>query len=279
MRTNSFYKSKNITMCPDGKYRWVYELDMYKSSAIIKELWRVLLISGAIVVAFLFIINIMDNDLMDALRFVAQSAGILFGIFLVLSIIGYLVFAFIIGGKYCVVFEMDEEGINHKQHQKHVKKSELIGAITVLAGMAGGNLSTVGTGVLAAARTSMLTYFDDVKELEILPKERLIRLNETLSRNQVYAEDEDFAFVASYIQARCRNAKVKGESFANVGQQQFGAAGARDTMAFGVAGNVQNNVPANAMNNMPNDAPQFCSNCGTKLKPGSKFCANCGAKV
>ena len=277
--TDLFYKSNNITMCNDGKYRWVYELDMYKSSVIIKEIWRAMGIAIVIVLAILFAINIMDSDFMETLQFIAQAACILFGIFLVLSIIGYLVFAFIIGGKYCVVFEMDEEGINHKQHQKHVKKSELIGAITVLAGMAGGNLSTVGTGVLAAARTSMLTYFDDVKELEILPKERLIRLNETLSRNQVYAEDEDFAFVASYIQARCRNAKVKGESFANVGQQQFGAAGARDTMAFGVAGNVQNNVPANAMNNMPNDAPQFCSNCGTKLKPGSSFCTNCGTKI
>ena len=209
MGTNSFYNSKNITMCPDGKYRWVYELDLYKSSAIIKELWRVLLISGAIVLAFLFIINIMDNGLMETLRFVAQTAGILFGIFVVLSIVGYLLFAYIIGGKYCVVFEMDEEGINHIQHQKHVKKSELIGAITALAGLAGGNLTTVGTGVLAAARTSMLTYFDDVKELEILPKEHLIRVNETLSRNQVYADDEDFAFVANYIKARCRNAKVK----------------------------------------------------------------------
>ena len=107
------------------------------------------------------------------------------------------------------MFEMDEEGINHKQHDKHVKKSELVGAITVLAGLAGGNLSTVGTGILAASRTSMLTYFDDVKELEILPKEHLICLNETLSRNQVYAEDEDFAFVANYIKSHCRNAKVR----------------------------------------------------------------------
>jgi len=279
MGTNSFYNSKNITMCPDGKYRWVYELDMYKSSAIIKELWRVLLISGVIVLAFLFIINIMDNDLIDTLRFVAQTAGILFGIFLVLSIVGYLVFAFIIGGKYCVVFEMDERGINHKQHQKHIKKSELIGAITALAGIAGGNLSTVGTGVLAAARTSMYTGFDDVKELEILPKERLIRLNETLSRNQVYAADEDFAFVVSYIQARCRNAKVKGDDYTNMMQWQSSAAGARDTVVTGVTGNVQNNVPANTINNTPNAAPQFCSNCGAKLEHGSKFCANCGAKV
>ena len=192
------YGSKNITMCPDGKYRWVYELDMYKSSVIIKEVWRAMLIAGVIVLAFLFVINIMDNDLMEALEFVAQAAAVLFGIFLVLSIIGYLVFAFIIGGKYCVVFEMDEAGVNHKQHEKHVKKSQLIGAIMV------------GTGVLAAARTSMYTDFDAVKELEILPKQHLIRLNETLSRNQVYAADEDFAFVADYIIARCRNAKVKG---------------------------------------------------------------------
>ena len=140
------YKSKNIMMCPDGKYRWVYELDMYKASVIIKEVWRAMLIAGVIVLAFLFVINIMDNDLMETLQFVVQTAAILFGIFLVLSIIGYLVFAFIIGGKYCVVFEMDDAGVNHKQHEKHVKKAQLIGAITALAGMAGGNLSTVGTG-------------------------------------------------------------------------------------------------------------------------------------
>ena len=203
------YKSKNITMCYDGKYRWVYELDMYKSPVIIKEVWRAMLVAGVIVLAILFAINIMDGDLMETLQFVAQAAAILFGIFLVLSIIGYLVFAYIIGGKYCVVFEMDEEGINHKQHDKHVKKSELAGAITVLAGLAGGNLSTVGTGILAASRTSMLTYFDAVKELEILPKEHLICLNEPLSRNQVYAEDDDFAFVANYIKSHCRNAKVR----------------------------------------------------------------------
>ena len=207
---DSFYNSKNISMCPDGKYRWVYELDMYKSSAIIKELWRVLLITGALVLIILFGINIMDGDLMETLQFVAQAATILFGIFLVISIVGYLVFAYIIGGKYCVVFEMDEGGINHKQHPKHVKKAQLIGALTALAGAGTGNLGTAGTGVLAAARTTLYTGFDDVKEVEILPKEHLIRLNETLNRNQVYAADEDFAFVANYIKARCRNAKVKG---------------------------------------------------------------------
>ena len=91
-----------------------------------------------------------------------------------------------------------------------MKKAQLIGALTALAGAGTGNLGTAGTGILAAARTTLYTGFDDVKEVEILPKEHLIRLNEALNRNQVYAADEDFAFAANYIRARCRNAKVKG---------------------------------------------------------------------
>ena len=210
MADQSVYKSKNITMCSDGKFRWVYELDMYKSPAIIKEVWRALLIAMVIVLAVVFVINIMDNDLMETLVFLAQTAAVMAGIFLVPGVAGYLIFAYVVGGKYCVAFEMDEAGVNHKQHEKHVKKAQLTGAIASLAGTAGGSLSTAGAGVLASVRTSMYSAFDDVRELEILPKEHLIRLNESLNRNQVYADEEDFAFVAEYIKVRCRNAKVKG---------------------------------------------------------------------
>ena len=206
---DKIYKSENITKCKDGKYRWVYELDLYTATAIIKEVWRVLLIALVIVMALMLIFSVIEGDLMEGLRFIGEMAGILFGIFLILSITGYLVFAFIIGGKYCALFEMDEAGINSAAQEKHVKKAELIGVIAVLAGIAGGRPGMAGTGILGATRTSMYTAFDDVKELEILPKQHLIRLNETLNRNQVYAEDEDFAFVADYIKARCRNAKVK----------------------------------------------------------------------
>lgn len=42
----------------------------------------------------------------------------------------------------------------------------------------------------------------------------------TLDRNQVYVEEEDFAFVADFIRARCRNAKVKGEKKMYHGKNQ-----------------------------------------------------------
>ena len=208
----SVYESKNITMCTDGKYRWVYELNLYKNPAIIKEVGRGILISLVIVLALIFGFEMIDGigTFAEKLQYVAELAGILFAIMLVITILGYLLYSYMMGGTYCALFEMDENGICNKAQEKHIKKAELISAITVIAGIASGRPGVVGTGMLASARTSMYTRFDSVKELEILPKQHLIRLNEKLCRNQVYAEEEDFAFVADYIRTRCRKAKVKG---------------------------------------------------------------------
>jgi len=212
MVEQSVYESENITMCTDGKYRWVYELNLYKNPAIIKEVGRGMLISLAIVLALIFGFEMIDGigTFAEKLQYVAELAGILLAILLVITILGYLLYSYMMGGTYCALFEMDENGVCNKAQEKHIKKSELISAITVIAGIASGRPGVVGTGMLASARTSMYTRFDSVKELEILPKQHLIRLNEKLSRNQVYAEDEDFAFVADYIRTRCRKAKVKG---------------------------------------------------------------------
>jgi len=212
MVEQSVYESENITMCTDGKYRWVYELNLYKNSAIIKEVGRGVLISLVIVLALIFGFEMIDGigTFAEKLQYVAELAGILLAIMLVITILGYLLYSYMVGGTYCALFEMDEKGICNKAQEKHIKKAELISAITVIAGIASGRPGVVGTGMLASARTSMYTRFDSVKELEILPKQHLIRLNEKLSRNQVYAEDEDFAFVADYIRTRCRKAKVKG---------------------------------------------------------------------
>ena len=53
MTEQPVYESENITMCTDGKYRWVYELNLYKNPAIIKEVGRVMLISLVIVLVLI----------------------------------------------------------------------------------------------------------------------------------------------------------------------------------------------------------------------------------
>ena len=204
------YASQNIKLCHDGKYRWVYELDMYKNSAILRECYRVFLITCCIVAVIGFFIGLGDG-FFGALKTALSAAVIVAGIFLVLGTLAYFILAFMYNGKYCVLFEMDEEGVLHAQQEKQVKKAQLLGAITALAGAAKGKIGTVGTGILAGTRTKMYSGFSAVKEVEALPAANLIRLNGALERNQVYVEAEDFDFVLNYIVAHCPEAKVIGE--------------------------------------------------------------------
>ena len=85
MTEQPVYESENITMCTDGKYRWVYELNLYKNPAIIKEVGRVMLISLVIVLVLISGFQIIDGigTLAERLLFVAELAGILIVILVV----------------------------------------------------------------------------------------------------------------------------------------------------------------------------------------------------
>ena len=91
------YVSKNVVLCTDGKYRWVYELNLFKDLSIF---WIIIKIFGGIILAMGvidFIIQLFgDHDYMSVLTLI----GIMLGIFIVLSILGYLVYAAMNGGKY-----------------------------------------------------------------------------------------------------------------------------------------------------------------------------------
>jgi hypothetical protein len=201
--------SDNITLCPDGKYRWVYELHLLKEPTIFFLIWKIFFFIVTGIFAFTFIIDTIEWGLDDSLGSLKVYGYLLLGMTVLIGL-GYLLYAAIMGGKYCVMFEMDEQGVNHKQMPRQAKKAELLSAITVLAGLAGGRLTTVGVG-LTSSRTEMYSEFSRVKKVKAYPRRGLIKVNGTLSRNQVYAEREDFDFVLGYIRARCPDPKAKKE--------------------------------------------------------------------
>ena len=205
----------SIKLCPDGSYRWVYEFNLWTNPTI---LFTVLKIFIGIVVgigAFMVILLVPDlvrgyadaNDIAETLRF----AGMLALIFVGLAIVGYAVYAIMMGGRYCVVFEMDESGIEHRQLPKQVEKAQVIDALNVLAGLATGKPGQVGVGILSASRDASTSTFESMKSIKGSRLLRVIKVNEPLTKNQVYVEPEDYDFVFSYIRDRCPNAeKVKG---------------------------------------------------------------------
>ena len=93
---------------------------------------------------------------------------------LVLALISYLIYALIMGGEYCVVFEMTSEGISHTQVAKQFKKTKILAIIATMAGAASGSASLAGTGILAGSKNSLYTPFKKVYLIKVVRKRDVI---------------------------------------------------------------------------------------------------------
>ncbi|MBE0698688.1 MAG: hypothetical protein IH586_17355 [Anaerolineaceae bacterium] len=80
--------------------------------------------------------------------------------------------------------------------------------VVVLAGVMAGNIQATAAGMLAGTKQSLFSSFEKVKSITVNEKRHVIYVNEKLSRNQIYADTADFAFISDYIIKRCKKAKV-----------------------------------------------------------------------
>ena len=207
-------QGSSIVVDEDGVYRWVYEFNLLTNPTILLTVVKVFL--GIIVALIAFGIVVMIPDLVEGyagaedVASVFVSGGGIALLFIVLTIIGYAIYALMNGGKYCVVFTMDDEGITHKQLPKEFEKAQVIGALNVLAGAASGNLSQMGLGMLTATHDTTSSNFASVRSVKGSCALRVIKVNEPMAKNQVYVEPGDYDFVFGYIRDHCPNAQVRG---------------------------------------------------------------------
>lgn len=200
--------NEHVRLYPDGKYRWVYEVNMLTNYSILFDVWKVLGISMGILVLLFVVIAVFDGDWdVDMLIGMASTLGVVALVMLVLGLIGYFVYAAISGWKYAVLFIMDEKEVVHQQMPNTVKKGQLIGALTILAGFASGRPGAVGTGVLAQSRLSMTSTLAHVERLISCRKMNLIKVNERFEKNRVYVNTEDFDFVYDFLLTHCTHLK------------------------------------------------------------------------
>lgn len=196
-------KNTGFALCDDGVYRWPYELDLYHNPVILFLVMKIIFWSFFGIWAFTILISANEVRFWwEGFWQDTKVFGILIAVILALTVISYFIYAAIMGGKYCVVFEMDEKGIRHTQMAKQVKKAEAMSFIVALAGLAAKNPTAMGAGLLSGSRTSTYTEYKRAKKMQVLRRRNTIKLNETFSKNQIYAEPEDFDFVLDYISQR-----------------------------------------------------------------------------
>lgn len=198
--------SDNITLSDDGKYRWVYEMNLFKNPTIFLLVWKIFFFIFLGIFAVVIIADAANWGWAHAAGNLPFLGYFLIGMTVVIAL-GYSLYAAIMGGKYIVEFEMDGRGVSHKQTASQAKKAKNLGRATMIAGAATGRIGTVGVG-MNAQRTEMYSEFARVKKVKAYPKRHLIKLSEFIEHNQVYAADADFEFVKNFIVTHCPNIKM-----------------------------------------------------------------------
>ena len=201
------YQGKEVRLCQDGKYRWVYEMNLLKNPTVFLTTLKVMVIAVGVVGLFMLVLAAFQGDLdLEWFWFWLKLMGIMLGIFIILTVVSMLITAAILG-KYVVLYEMDEDQVKCIQMPKTVKKAEVIGLITVLVGLAAKNPTTIGAGMLSASRSTSTSVFSNVRRVKTRRRMNLIKVNQLLFKNQVYVPDEDYDFVYHYIKSHCPKAK------------------------------------------------------------------------
>lgn len=199
--------SPGVMMGEDGVMRWVYEMDMWKNPTLVITIWKVLMLTSFAPGLLTFFLTLEDGFGAALLAFVKIMALVLV-IVTGLMLLAYPLVSILNGGKYCVMFEMDDRSVKHIQMDKQFKKNQVLALIVSLAGAMAGNVQATAAGMLAGSKQSLTSDFGKVKSITVNEKRHVIYVNENLSRNQIYADPADFAFIKNTIISRCKKAKV-----------------------------------------------------------------------
>ena len=184
-----------------AKYRWTYEMSLFKNPTVFVATAKAIGIAVAITILIIGLISLFaDGFSADSFRFIGEVALVLAGIFAVLLVLGYLLYAAIMGGYYIVDFTMDEKTLVTTQSPKQAKKAENIGFAAMLMGLLSHNRGAVSAGYAASSRMTTTVEFDTVKKVVVDKKHSVIKIR-SFGWDHAYADGADFDFVADWIRS------------------------------------------------------------------------------
>ncbi|AHK80614.1 hypothetical protein M911_04900 [Ectothiorhodospira haloalkaliphila] len=168
-------------------------------------LLKIILLAALMPALLLLVIETLEGSFMPGLRAFGQVYAIVAGIMLCLMIIAYPIYVLMSGGRYSILFEMDDKGIDHiEMPSRGVKRTDLMARVGFLAGLASGNPSAAGASLLALSRKSMHTPFKRIRKVVVYERKRVIKLIASkMTRNLIYAQAADFSLIRDLVLERC----------------------------------------------------------------------------
>ena len=184
-----------------AKYRWTYEVSLFRNPGIFLLVAKVLFgtILGMGIVIMLPAMLAMNGFHAATFAGWLKNIGAVLALFAVLLVLGYLLYAAVMGGKYVVDFTMDDRELVHAQSADQAKKAKKIGTAAAVMGALAKNRGAVSAG-MASQRTVSTTEFSRVKKVVVIRRRSVIKLIGG-GANEAYADGDDFDFAADWIRA------------------------------------------------------------------------------
>lgn len=191
-------EKKIIDLCPDGKYRWAYNFNLYTNLMYLRRLWRVAL--RVVVCVWLFVMTVLIASYGFVLNGVLSVSGsILFATAIALACISlvYYIWAAIGGGRYCILFELDDRGIYNIHLPRQYTQTQIQSYIEqFIAG------DSDGSQITYAAELSKKTICSDFRAISGInanEKRRIIKLYGPFAKNKIFTKGADFELVLGTI--------------------------------------------------------------------------------
>lgn len=146
---------------------------------------------------------------MDAFQAFAVPAFAVGGFFMVLSLIAWCILMLSHGARYTFEFLMTEDQVVTLQTREERKRAQKLATAGFVLSLLNRNLTMVGTSLAVAAGDTFVSRYSDVKAVIAKRRNDLIKVNNVLQRNTIYAEPHQYEFVWNYITSHCPDAKIK----------------------------------------------------------------------
>ena len=196
-----------IERLEDGTLGWTYSQSLWSNPTILYTTLKVMMIAVVIILLLIGGLSAIEGDF-DPEFFLYMTVGLIVGAF-ILSLIGYAVYAAVSGGKYNMLFFMNDDVVVHMAMPKEAKRGDRINDIAVLVGVLTGNPTLTGMGMANSGRNTLESNFADVKSIVQDRSHDLIKVRAGLKFNQIYASPAQYDFVLSHIASRCPGIRVE----------------------------------------------------------------------
>ncbi len=191
-----------------GIYHWIYEMDMKQDRSILRLILKIVLWCMIGILALIMILCLHDGMSLSAFMENAWIILLCLAVIIAICFFAYWLVSKMYGGRYVMLYDMDEEGIAFSQTYDEAEKTRLLAAFSSLAGAAVGNHGLAASGMAAAGNTGGYSRFAKVRRVTVKKNENRIDLYSPFLLNMIYIDPKDFDFVEEFICKRCTKARI-----------------------------------------------------------------------